>query len=160
MLKRFTIRQRVLLTFLATVLIGSVLQLIIAGRQLQLATLEFYQHHLETDALMIAATLNESFEHYLEGEGGGELQRLMTNFYHDNRTDYVVVDHNYRLISFTIGIGYDGTDRLPKTPELVTAETKVETKTQRPSCPELSQCPSHAAILDAGFFDFFQKMHF
>jgi len=123
MLKRFTIRQRVLLTFLATVLIGSVLQLIIAGRQLQIATLEFYQHHLETDALMIAATLNESFEHYLDGEGGGELQRLMTNFYHDNRTDYLVVDRNYRLISFTLGIGYDGTDRLPTTPELVTAET-------------------------------------
>ena len=105
MLKRFTIRQRILLTFLATVLMGSFLQLIIAGRQIQLATLEFYQHHLETDALMIAATLTESFEHYLDGEGGSELQRIMSNFYHDNQTDYLVIDHNYRLISYTVGIG-------------------------------------------------------
>ncbi|MCB9461124.1 MAG: HAMP domain-containing histidine kinase [Anaerolineaceae bacterium] len=122
MLKRFTIRQRILLTFLATVLMGSLLQLIIAGRQLQLATLEFYQHHLETDALMMAATLTESFEHYLEGEGGNEMVRMLSNFYQDNRTDYVLVDSNYRIVSFTPGIGYDSTDYLPTTPELVMAK--------------------------------------
>ena len=53
MLKHFTIRQRILVTFLAIVLTGSILQLLVAGWQIQLATLEFYQHHLETNALLV-----------------------------------------------------------------------------------------------------------
>ncbi len=49
---RWTIRQRILITFTAIVLVGSLGQLFIAGRQLEQATIDFYRSHLETDALI------------------------------------------------------------------------------------------------------------
>lgn len=121
MLKRLTIRQRILVTFLAIVLTGGVVQLIIAGRQLQLATLEFYQHHLETDALMIASTLSEPLEHYLDGEGTREMQRLLASIQRDVAHDYVIVDRSYRVVGFTVDTGYETVDRVPQTPELIGA---------------------------------------
>jgi signal transduction histidine kinase len=121
MLKSLTIRQRILLTFLATVLIGGLVQLIIAGRQLQLATLEFYQHHLETDALMIAATLSEPLEHYLDGEGTQELQRILGNIQGETVHDYLIVDSGYHVVGFTAGIGYETVERVSQTPELTEA---------------------------------------
>ncbi|MBZ0294582.1 MAG: HAMP domain-containing histidine kinase [Anaerolineae bacterium] len=121
MFKRWTIRQRILITFLAIVLTGGVLQLIIAGRQLQLATLEFYQHHLETDGLMLASTLSESLEHYLDGEGTESLQRLLGNLQQDTNHNYLIIDHNYRVVGYTAGSGYESIDRVPPTPELAAA---------------------------------------
>jgi len=125
MLKRLTIRQRILITFLAIVLTGGVVQLMIAGRQLQLATLEFYQHHLETDALMIASTLSEPLEHYLEGEGTREMQRILANLQRDVGHDYLIVDRNYRVVGFTADTGYESLDRVPQSAELVAAADGV-----------------------------------
>ena len=122
MLKRLTIRQRILITFLAIVLTGGVVQLIIAGRQLQLATLAFYQHQLETNALMTAFTLSEPFEHYLEGEGTREMQSILANLQRDVDHDYLIVDQNYGVVGFTANIGYESMDRVPQTEELVSAE--------------------------------------
>ena len=121
MLKRLTIRQRILVTFLAIVLISGIVQLIIAGRQLQLATLEFYQHDLETDALMIASTLSESLEHYLEGEGTQDMQRLLANLQRDVGHDYLIVDRQYRVVGFTANTGYESMDRVLETQELIEA---------------------------------------
>ncbi len=53
MLNRLTIRQRILVIFIAITFVGGTVQFLIAGRQLEAATLEFYQHHLETDALLV-----------------------------------------------------------------------------------------------------------
>lgn len=123
MLKRFTIRQRILVTFLIIVLTGSLLQLLIAGRQLQVATLEFYQHHLETDALMIASTLSEPLEHYLEGEGTTAMQELLGNFQRDVGHNYLIVDRNYRIIAYTASTGFESLDRVPQTPDLQEASS-------------------------------------
>lgn len=125
MLKRLTIRQRILVTFLAVILTGGVLQLIIAGRQLQLATLEFYQHHLETDALMIASTLSEPLEHYLEGNGTREIQHVLANLQRDVVYDYLIVDRNYRVVGFTADTGYESLERVPRSAELAAAADGV-----------------------------------
>lgn len=119
----YTIRQRILLTFTVIVLIGSILQLILAGRQLQVATLEFYQHHLETDVLMIASSLSEPLEHYLEGEGTSEMQRLLVNMQSDTSHDYLIVDRNYRIIGFTADTGYESINQVEQTPELTEASS-------------------------------------
>ena len=123
MLKRFTIRQRIIATFLVIVLTGGFVQLAIAGRQLQLATLEFYQHHLETDALLIASTLSEPLENYLDGEGTRDMQRLLASLQRDSEQHYLIVDRGYRVIAYTAGTGYEQVDRLAGTPELVTASS-------------------------------------
>ncbi|MEQ8677229.1 MAG: HAMP domain-containing sensor histidine kinase [Aggregatilineales bacterium] len=116
--KRRTIRQRILITFLLISMTGAVLQLIIAGRQLELATLEFYQHHLETDVLLISGTLTEPLEHYLDGEGTASMQRLLVTLQQDGESDYVIVDPNYRVIGYTTNHGYESLDNIPVTPEL------------------------------------------
>ncbi|MCB9454713.1 MAG: HAMP domain-containing histidine kinase [Anaerolineaceae bacterium] len=122
MLENLTIRQRILVTFIAIVLTGSVLQLIVAGWQLQLATLEFYQHHLETDALLIASSLAEPLEYYLEGEDNGKIQQVLTAHQTDVGHDYLVTDRTYRLITYTPGIGYPIQDQATRMPELIQAE--------------------------------------
>lgn len=121
MLKHLTIRQRILATFLTIVLTSGLVQLFIAGRQLQLATLEFYQHHLETDALMIAATLSEPLEDYLEGDGTREMQRILANFQRDVGHDYLIVDRSFRVIGFTADTGYESLARVSPSAELVAA---------------------------------------
>jgi signal transduction histidine kinase len=119
MLKRLTIRQRILITFVAIVLMGSISQLIIAGHQLQFATLEFYQHDLETDALITAANLSEPFERYLKGRGTEEIQHLMSTFHGEFGHDYLIVDRDYEIVDFTAGLSYDGLEVAPITPELL-----------------------------------------
>lgn len=121
MIKRLNIRQRILFTFIAIVLIGSILQLVIAGHQLQLATLEFYQHHLETDALTVASTLSEPLEHYLEGEGTASIQRLLAGFQQNSGYDYLIVDREYRIVGYSADVGYDTLDRVEAAPELAEA---------------------------------------
>lgn len=121
MRRQLTIRQRIVATFLLIVLGGGVLQLFIAGRQLQQATLEFYQHHLETDALMIASTLSEPLEHYLDGEGTQEMQRVLGSIQQEVAHDYLIVDRAYRVIGFSADTGYGSVDRVDALPELTAA---------------------------------------
>lgn len=125
MLKRFNIRQRILIIFLAIALTGGLAQLVIAGWQLQQATLDFHQHHLETDALMIASTLAEPLEEYLdEGDDDDnryEIQRLLGSFQQEVDHDYLIVDRHLRVVGFTAGTGYESLDRVSSTPELVGA---------------------------------------
>lgn len=121
MLKRLSIRQRILITFLSIVLTGSILQLIIAGRQLQQATLDFYIHQLQTDALMIASTLSDSLEHASEGEERGQLRGYLSNLQSDAQWNYLVMDRNFRIIDFTANTGYEAQQYASQTPELVSA---------------------------------------
>ncbi|MBZ0302082.1 MAG: HAMP domain-containing histidine kinase, partial [Anaerolineae bacterium] len=121
MLQQLNIRQRVLLTFIAVVLAGGVLQLLIAGRQLQLATLDFYQRRLETDALLISNTLAEPLEHFLEGENRDVVDQTLASLQQDGGHDYMIVDRSYRIVGYTGGGGFPATERAPQTPELVVA---------------------------------------
>lgn len=121
MFSRMTIRQRILLIFILIALVGGMMQFFIAGRQLQLVTLEFYQHHLETDALLVAATFAEPLGHYLEGEGDEGIRRTLATLQQEVGHNYLIVDHNYRVVGYTAGTGYEQIDRVAETPELVEA---------------------------------------
>jgi signal transduction histidine kinase len=82
-------------------LIGSILQLLIAGFQLQNATLEFYQHHIELDLIMAASTLSDPLEHYLEGESSREMQGILSRLETEAGSGFQLLDRNYNIISST-----------------------------------------------------------
>lgn len=119
---RLTIRQRILLTFILIAVSGGIVQFIIAGRQLQLATLEFYQHHLETDALLVAATFAEPLGHYLEGDGSDDIGRSLSTLQAGVGHDYLIVDTTFRVVGSSANTGYEQIEYVPKTPELVEAQ--------------------------------------
>lgn len=122
MLGRLSIQQRILITFIVIVSSGSLLQFMVAGRKLQITTLEFYQHHLETDALLVATTLSEPLEKYMEGEDENQMRRTLAALQQEIGHNYLMIDGSYRIVSYTPGMGYESLDRVPKTPELSQAE--------------------------------------
>ncbi|MBE2267472.1 MAG: HAMP domain-containing protein [Anaerolinea sp.] len=123
MLNRLTIRQRILVIFIVITFVGGTVQFLIAGRQLEAATLEFYQHHLETDALLVAATFAEPLGHYLEGEDEGGIGRMLATLQQEVGHDYLILDRNHRVVGYTANTGYEQVDRVPASPELVEADT-------------------------------------
>jgi signal transduction histidine kinase len=123
MLQRLTIRQRLLLIFVLVVFTGAVLQFVVAGAQLRAATLEFYQHHLETDGLLVAATFAEPLDHLAEGEDDRNIGRTLAALQQEIGHDYVIVDHDYRVVAYTANTGYEQVDRLTETPELAQARS-------------------------------------
>ncbi|MBK9749669.1 MAG: HAMP domain-containing protein [Chloroflexi bacterium] len=123
MLNRLTIRQRILVIFIGIAFVGGTVQFLIAGRQLEAATLEFYQHHLETDALLVAATFAEPLGHYLEGEDEGGIGRMLAALQQEVGHDYLILDRNYRVVGYTANTGYEQVDRVPVSPELVEADS-------------------------------------
>lgn len=123
MLNRLTIRQRILVIFILIACVGGTVQFLIAGRQLEAATLEFYRHHLETDALLVAATFAEPLGHYLEGEDEGGIGRMLATLQQEVGHDYLILDRNYRVVGYTANTGYEQVDRVPTSPELSEANT-------------------------------------
>ncbi len=123
MINRLTIRQRILVIFILITFVGGTVQFLIAGRQLEAATLEFYQHHLETDALLVAATFAEPLGHYLEGEGEGGIGRMLATLQQEVKHDYLILDRNHRVVGYTANTGYEQMDRVPASPELIEADT-------------------------------------
>ncbi|MFN8531744.1 MAG: ATP-binding protein [Anaerolineae bacterium] len=124
MLNRLTIRQRILVIFIGIACMGGTVQFLIAGRQLEAATLEFYQHHLETDALLVATTFAEPLGQYLEGDGESGIGRILTALQQEVGHDYLIVDRDYRVVGYTANTGYEQVDRVPSSPELVEADTE------------------------------------
>ncbi len=118
MLRQLSIRQRILITFLLIVLTSGALQLLIAGRQLQAMTLEFYQHHLETDALLTSANLSEPFEHYLKGEGTTGLNSALNVMMREIKHDYRLLDTDYNVIGYSPSQGLAVVLTVSETPEL------------------------------------------
>jgi signal transduction histidine kinase len=111
-----TIRRRILLTVSLMILIGGVLQLLIAAGQLQDIALEFFQHDLETRTIVIANAMAGTFEYYLEGEGRNQLGTILTNIQQPGDSNYTLIDSNKRIIadSDQALIGKQS----PETPEL------------------------------------------
>ncbi len=124
MLNRLSIRQRILMIFIVIACVGGMVQFLIAGRQLEATTLEFYQHHLETDGLLVAATFAESLGHFLEGEDDGNIPRILATLQQEVGHDYLILDLNYHVIGYTANTGYEQVDRVAETPELVGANMK------------------------------------
>lgn len=123
-LNKLTIRLRILVIFILVALTGGMVQFISAGRQLETATLEFYQHHLETDALLVATTFAEPLEHYLEGEGDDGIGRILTTLQQEVGHDYLILDWNYRVVGYTANTGYEQVEVVAQTPELIAARSE------------------------------------
>ncbi|MBK9126101.1 MAG: HAMP domain-containing protein [Chloroflexi bacterium] len=118
MLRRLTIRQRILTTFIAIVIVGTVVPLIVGGSLIQQMTLEFHQHHVETDALSVAVTFVEPLERYLEGEGTTGMQRLLVAIQQEIGHDYIIVDRVFSVVGYTENADVTPNQRLV-TPELL-----------------------------------------
>src|SRR3954468_12175796 len=102
MLKRLTIRQRILLIFTSIAVLGSLLQLLIAGGQIQSATLDFYRQHLETDALIAGVSLGSSMERFADTEANRTvLQALLAALQNQVGQDFVLTDQNLDVIGST-----------------------------------------------------------
>lgn len=125
MLTRLSIRQRMLIIFTLIALIGGLLQLIIAGSQLQSATLDFYQHHLETETLIAATSLSEPLEHYLEGDGRTDLQRTLAALQNQVDHDYLIVDSRYRVVGYSVALGFQPGMQIEPTLELLQAQNNT-----------------------------------
>ncbi len=121
LLQQLSFRQRILLTFLPIVVVGSVLQVLIAGDQIQSMSMEFFQTQVEAEALKIAASLPEPMEHYLEGKGGQDIQNALSSLQFDAAWHYLLVDSNRRIIAFTLGDGYESQQVAEQTPDLAQA---------------------------------------
>lgn len=118
MLGRIGLYQRILIPFVLIALLGGLAQMSIAGQQLERATYEFYQHHLETDALMVAATLGEPLEQYLLESNDDGLRRAVTVLNQEMRYEYLIVDGEDRIIGYTPGVGIPIDEHALQTPEL------------------------------------------
>lgn len=123
-LHRLTIRKRILIIFLMVAITGGVVQFIVAGRYLQLATLEFYQHHLETDALLVSTAFAEPLVEYLDGEDSSSISQVMGTLQQEVGHNYLIVDRNNRVMGYTANTGYEQVDRVPDTPELIQARSE------------------------------------
>ena len=148
MFTRITIQQRILLTFTLIALVGGVMQFFVAGRQLRQATLEFYQHHLEADALLMAATFVEPLEDYLDDKGKKSLVRHLARLQQEFPHHYLIVDRRYRVIGYTAGAGYEQLDRVERTPELVAASANRMGADIRPNHAGQDTLYVAATILD------------
>ena len=124
MINRLTIRGRILVIFILITVTGGSVQFVIAGGQLRAATLEFYQHHLETDAFLVATTFAEPLGHYLEGEGSGDIGRILTVLQQEIGHHYLIVDRNFRVVGYSPQTGYEQVEHVPQTPELVAARSE------------------------------------
>ncbi len=114
------IRGKVLLVFTSVTLAGGLALLLTAGWQLQNATLEFYQHDIQTAALSLANGMVEPLE---ESEGGQSriLQTLLERNPGHPEMTFTVTDSNRRVLASTeeprVALGA----QLPVTPEIADA---------------------------------------
>ncbi|HVU10252.1 MAG TPA: HAMP domain-containing sensor histidine kinase [Phototrophicaceae bacterium] len=126
MLKRLTIRQRILLIFTSIVVVGSILQLLIAGGQLQNETLDFYRQQLETDALIGGVSLGGSLERFANtDESRAGLQNLLAALQNQVGQDVVLTDRDFDVIGYTQTQSVQYGQRLSLTPELTQAQTNT-----------------------------------
>jgi two-component system sensor histidine kinase BaeS len=125
MFKRLTIRQRILLTFTLIVLVGSLIQLGIAGTQLGTATLEGYRLRLESDTLVTAASLANAVDDHILGERrdsgrdpSHELLHFLDALQSQVGHEFMLLDDTYHVLGATPAIGEDTGARVAISPEL------------------------------------------
>jgi signal transduction histidine kinase len=124
MLSRLSIRWRILIIFIVVAVIGGLVQFVIAGRQLEAATLEFYKHHLETDALLVSTTFAEPLGHFLGGEGEDGFGRMISTLQQEVGHDYLLVNGAGLVVAATLNTDYRPGDRIPSTPEFTQARSQ------------------------------------
>ncbi|HEX3053800.1 MAG TPA: HAMP domain-containing sensor histidine kinase [Aggregatilineaceae bacterium] len=100
---KITIRRRLMFTFTLVILVGGLALFLAAGRQLSRATLEFYRHDLETEAVTLSSGLSEVISEYGDEEednGSQTLQLMLQRAQTDDR-EYTVLDRNRRVLATT-----------------------------------------------------------
>ncbi|MBL8132890.1 MAG: HAMP domain-containing protein [Anaerolineae bacterium] len=105
MFKGVGLYPRILIPFVLITLLGGLAQMFIAGTQLERATYEFNQHHLETDALMVAASLGEPLEKYMEEANDSDLRRALVVLNQEKRYEYLIADRDFHVVGYTPGVG-------------------------------------------------------
>ncbi len=92
MLNKLKIRQRILIIFLLVALSGSLLQLIVAGVQLQNVITEFHSQELEISALNLALSLSEPFEEYVDYDDISDIRNLVVRFQDTKTIEFIIFD--------------------------------------------------------------------
>lgn len=98
MLQHLRIRQRVLLIFLSVALTGSLLQLIVAGVQIQNSIIASHQQQLEISALTVSSSMSEPFEEYVEHNDTEDIRELLSRFRSSDSYDVLLLDSKYSFI--------------------------------------------------------------
>lgn len=90
-----SIRLRILVTFTLIVVLGGVVQLVIAGSQLENASIQYFHERLETDALIASASMSGAFDdHATESRSNINLQRTLSYLQHDAGHQFLLVEVN------------------------------------------------------------------
>ena len=103
MINNLKIRQRVLVIFLSVALSGSLLQLVVAGVQIQNATFNFHHQQLSISALTLASSLSEPFEEFVKDQDEEDIKVLVDIFKNNEPYDFIVLD-SQRSPVFTMSI--------------------------------------------------------
>ncbi len=114
---RLGIRQKVLLTFAAIVLIGGTAVFLIAGLEVRDVTLEFYQQDLEMSALNLANVVVDA----LDEDNSGTLQTLLDRAHARENQTFTLLDTQRRVLASTSDFSYTKNTPLSETPELLDA---------------------------------------
>jgi signal transduction histidine kinase len=101
MINNLRIRQRILFIFLSVALSGSLLQLVVAGVQIQNATFNFHYQQLSISALTLASSLSEPFEEFEKDQDDEDIKILVDIFKNNEPYDFIVLDSQHSPI-FTV----------------------------------------------------------
>ncbi len=118
-----SIRRRILITFTMIVVVGGVVQLLIAGSQLQSATLDFYQTHLESSAAIASVTFASAFDDEREGgrRGQEDVPNTLAAVEEQVGQEFLLLDANARVIADSSGSSYQVGESFPVAPETIDA---------------------------------------
>lgn len=119
-----SIRRRVLLTFITVVIAAALVQLFVAGIQLQDATFNYHQSRLRAHGQDLAAVMAEPLEQYLAEDDDEAFTRVIAAMHDDPYDAYLIFNDQLDLIGSTLSATVDQFGVL--TPELSAArETGV-----------------------------------
>jgi len=100
-----------------------VVQLLIAGSQLQSATLDFYQTHLESSAAIASVTFASAFDDEREGgrRGQEDVPNTLAAVEEQVGQEFLLLDANARVIADSSGSSYQVGESFPVAPETIDA---------------------------------------
>ena len=118
------LQGKILLVFTSVTLVGGLGLFVMAGLQLQDATLQFHQHDVQTVALNMANSLSESMEELSDhqAEAQATLQHLLERGENDLGIAFTVLDMQRHVLASTYSPRPPLHTRLPLTEELAEAQ--------------------------------------
>lgn len=112
-----SIRRRILITFTAIVVLGGVVQLLIAGSQLQTATLNFYQTHLQSSAAIASVTFASAFDDRESSRRSqSDVPNTLAAVEQQVGQEFLLLDTQGHVIADSSGSSYQIGDQFPAQP--------------------------------------------